>query len=432
MTTEAAKVDRKPLTRVLSSAAIGQFVEWYDFVIYAYTASVIASLFFPAQDRVASLLLTFAVYGVGFVMRPLGAIFFGHLGDRIGRRNVLSTVILLMGAATAGIGALPTYAQIGVMAPVLLLVCRLVQGASAGAETTGANSLVAEFAPNHRRGFYVAFTYAFANLPAVFAALFVMALTNAMGPEMFESWGWRIPFLLGGVFALVGLYIRLRVDETPSFKATLETKQVERFPLVAALRDHPKQIFFAFSLAALSSLGFYTLTGYFVTYLRETVGLDANAALVSNSVALALAFLTMPFAGWLSDRVGRKPILISGALASALLAFPAYMLASSGSLTNAIIGQGMLAIALSVFFGPFGVAFLEIFPPQVRFSGAGFGYNIAYVIFGGTAPYFSIWLVETSGSLLAPAAYMSIVAVAVTIVVLFLPEGRKIVDEQID
>ncbi len=429
MTTTA---DRPQLKRVLGSAAIGQFVEWYDFVVYAYTATVLAGLFFPAEDRVASLLATFAVYAVGFVMRPLGAIFFGHLGDRIGRRNVLSTVILLMGAATAGIGLLPTYAQIGVLAPVLLVVCRLVQGASAGAETTGANSFVAEFSPTGKRGLYVAFTYAFANLPAVFAALFVLVLTNAMGPETFGAWGWRIPFLLGGVLALVGLYIRLRVDETPTFKATKAQDKVERFPLLAALRDHPKQIFFAFVLAALSSLGFYTLTGYFVTYLQESVGLDANASLISNSIAMALAFVTMIVAGGLSDRVGRKKMLIIGALASAVVAFPAYMLASTGSLLTAILGQGLLAIALCIFFGPFGVAFLEIFPPKVRFSGAGFGYNLAYVVFGGTAPYVSLWLVDRSGSLLAPAAYMAVVALAVMVVSFFLPEGRKISDPQVE
>lgn len=418
--------ERRSLKAVLASAAMGQFVEWYDFVVYAYTASVLATLFFPAEDRVAGLLLTFAVYGVGFVMRPLGAIFFGHLGDRLGRRNVLAAIILLMGVSTAGIGLLPTYAQIGVLAPILLLICRLLQGASAGAETTGANALVAEFAPPKRRGLYVAFTYAFANLPAVFAALFVLVLTNSMGAEQFGAWGWRIPFWLGGVLALVGLYIRTRVDETPEFKAAQNKDHVVRIPLLAALRDHPKQILFAFVLAALSSLGFYTLTGYFVTYLQENVGLSANDSLISNSIALALAFIVMPLAGGLSDRIGRKPMLVGGALISVVTAFPAYLLASTGTLTTAILGQSLLAISLSLFFGPFGVAFLEIFPPHVRFSGAGFGYNLSYVVFGGTAPYFSLWLVDVSGSLLAPAAYMTVVALAVAIVTIFLPRAAEV------
>lgn len=428
-TASSSRSKNPVLRRVLGSAAIGQFVEWYDFVIYAYTASVIATLFFPTDDRVASLLATFAVYAVGFIMRPLGGIILGHLGDKIGRRSILATVILLMGGSTAAIGLLPTYEQIGVLAPILLVICRLVQGASAGAETAGSNSLVAEHSPQNRRGLYVSFTYAFANLPAVFAALFVLLLTNTMGAELFSSWGWRIPFIVGGLFALVGLYIRLRVDETPAFVAARANNQVAKFPLLAALRDHPKQIFFAFALAALAGLGFYTLTGYFTTYLKEAVGLSANDALISNSIALFAAFIVMPIAGWASDRIGRRPMLLIGTIASAVAAVPAYALASSGSLLTAILGQTLLAVALSLFFGPFGVAFLEIFPARVRFSGGAFGYNAAYVIFGGTAPFFSIWLVDVTGNLLAPAFYMAIVAIIVTLVALRLPEGSAISDK---
>jgi len=420
---------KKSLRRVLGSAAIGQFVEWYDFVIYAYTASVIATLFFPTEDRVASLLATFAVYAVGFIMRPLGGIILGHFGDKVGRRSVLAAVILLMGASTAAIGLLPTYEQIGVLAPILLVLCRLIQGASAGAETAGSNSLVAEHSPRNRRGFFVSFTYAFANLPAVFAALLVLLLTNTMGDETYTSWGWRIPFLLGGVFALVGLYIRMKVDETPEFEATRKANQVVKFPLVQALREHPKQIFLAFALASLSGMGFYTLTGYFATYLKETVGLSANDALVSNSIALVAAFVVMPIAGWASDKVGRRPMIIAGAAASAVAAVPAYTLASSGSLITAILGQTLLAVALSIFFGPFGVAFLEIFPSRVRFSGGAFGYNAAYVLFGGTAPFVGIWLVAVTGNVIAPAYYMAFMAIAVTIVAFQLPDGGTLPDE---
>lgn len=420
----ARPVDTKGRNRVLSAAAIGQFVEWYDFVIYAYTASVIATLFFPSEDRVASILATFAIYAVGFVMRPVGGLVFGHLGDRLGRRGVLAAVILLMGGATAGIGMLPTYQQIGVAAPLLLVVCRLVQGMSAGAETTGSNALVAEHSPDHKRGFFVSLTYSFANLPAVFASLFVLFLTQTLTAESYESWGWRIPFLFGGLLSLVGLYIRRKVDESPTFEAAKKAQKVERSPIVVAIKDHPRELGFAFALAALSGLGFYTLTGYFTTYLREAVGLSADHALISNSIALTLAFVAMPIAGWFSDRVGRKPMLIGGAVASALAAVPAYQLASSGTLGNAIIGQGLLAITLSVFFGPFGVAFLEIFPTRTRFSGAALGYNAAYVLFGGTAPLFATWLVDVTGSLLAPAVYMVIVALAVALVAVKLPEGR--------
>jgi MHS family proline/betaine transporter-like MFS transporter len=411
--------------RVVVSAAIGQFVEWYDFVVYAYTASVVATLFFPAEDRGASLLATFAVYAVGFVMRPAGGLLFGHLGDRLGRRGVLAAVILLMGASTAAVGLLPTYAQIGLAAPILLVVCRLLQGLSAGGEAMGSNALVAEHAPAHRRGMYVGFTYSFANLPAIFAALFVLLLTNVLSAGNYEAWGWRIPFLFGGLISLVGLYIRFRVAESPAFQTTRAADRVSEAPILTVLRDHRRALAFAFAMAALSGLGFYTLTGYFVTYLAEAVGLTGNASLISNSIALTVAFITMPLAGLLSDRIGRRLVLMLGAALSAVLSIPAYLLASAGSLSTAIAGQSLLAFSLGVFFGPVGIVFLELFPTRTRYSGAAIGYNAAYVVFGGTAPLFGTWLVDVTGSLIAPAVYMTVLAACVFAVALRLPESYR-------
>ncbi|MDN5916099.1 MAG: MFS transporter [Pseudonocardia sp.] len=413
---------RSPRRKVVASAALGQFVEWYDFVIYAYTASVIATLFFPQEDRVASLLATFAVYAVGFAMRPLGGVLFGHLGDRVGRRGVLAAVILLMGASTAAVGLLPTYQQIGLVAPILLVVFRLLQGLSAGGEAMGSNALVAEHAPPPRRGLYVGFTYSFANLPAIFAALFVLLLTNVLTPEVYQSWGWRIPFLLGGVISLVGLYIRWQVAESPAFEETRSSRGVAKAPIAEVLRSHRRPLGFAFSMAALSGLGFYTLTGYFSTYLSEAVGLSKDASLVSNSIALTVAFITMPLGGLLSDRIGRRRTLMLGAALSAAFAIPAYVLASAGTLGTAIAGQALLAFALGLFFGPVGIVFLELFPTRVRYSGAALGYNAAYVVFGGTAPLLGVWLVASTGSLLAPAVYMTVVAACVLLVALRLPE----------
>lgn len=411
--------------RVVTSAAIGQFVEWYDFVVYAYTASVVATLFFPAEDRVASLLATFAVYAIGFVMRPVGGLVFGHLGDRVGRKGVLAVIILLMGGSTALIGLLPTYETVGLLAPILLVACRLLQGMSAGGEAMGSNALVAEHAPSHRRGLYVGFTYSFANLPAVFAGLFVLLLTNVLTAQAFSSWGWRIPFVLGGVLSLVGLYIRTRVDESPAFEVTRAADRVSRAPIVGVLRDHRRALGFAFAMAALSGLGFYSLTGYFATYLSESVGLSGNASLISNSIALTVAFVTMPLAGLVSDHVGRRPTMMVGAALSAVFAIPAYLLASAGTLGTAVAGQCLLAFALGTFFGPVGIVFLELFPTRTRYSGAAIGYNTAYVVFGGTAPLVGTWLVDVTGSLLAPAIYMAVLAAAVFVVARRLPESYR-------
>ncbi|KQK31912.1 hypothetical protein ARD30_08635 [Bosea thiooxidans] len=421
----SAAAEKSSLRRVLTSAALGQFVEWYDFVVYAYSAAIIARLFFPNSDPTAALLSTFAIYAVGFVMRPLGGFVFGSLGDRIGRRRVLSLVILMMGGATVAIGLLPTYAQIGIMAPVLLVICRLIQGLSAAGETVGSNSFVAEHAPGEKRGLYVAFTYSFANLPPIAAALLVLLLTNVLTADAYASWGWRIPFLIGGPLALIGLYIRHQVDESPAFKATQAAKRVATSPIAEAMRDQKKQMGYSFALAAFSSLGFYTLAGYFVSYLTATVGLGSNAALISNSVALSLAFVMMIVGGGLSDRYGRKPILILGLVVNALACIPAYLIAAQGTLASAIIGQGLLAIGCGLFWGPVGIALLELFPTRTRFSASAISYNLAYTIFGGTAPFLGTWLILQTGSKIAPAIYMAAVSVLVFLVVLTIPETSR-------
>ncbi|OLF12079.1 hypothetical protein BLA60_08640 [Actinophytocola xinjiangensis] len=424
--TAGPHTDQHGRRRVLVSAALGQFVEFYDFVIYAYTASVIATLFFPGDSRVASMLATFAVYAVGFVMRPVGGLLFGHLGDRAGRKGVLAIIILLMGASTALVGVLPTYEQIGILAPILLVVARLLQGLSVGGEAIGSNALVAEHSPPARRGGYVALAYAFGVIPAVFAALFVLALNSVLGEAAFTSWGWRIPFLLGGVISLVGIYIRRRVAESPAFEQTKRAERVAKAPLLSVLREHRRALGFAFVMASLSGLGFYSLTGYFPSYLSEAVKLTESESLIANSVALTMAFIAMPLAGRLSDRVGRRPMLVAGALSSALAAVPAYWLASSGSLAPAIIGESLLAITLGIFFGTVGIVWLELFPTRTRYSGAAMSLNAAYVVFGGTAPLFSTWLVDATGSLLAPAIYLAVLSFLVFVVACRIPETYQV------
>ncbi|MBO9354877.1 MFS transporter [Bordetella petrii] len=411
--------------KVLYSAALGQFVEWYDFVVYAYSATVIAKLFFPSSNPTTGLLSALAVYGVGFVMRPLGGFIFGSLGDRFGRKAILAGIILSMGASTLLIGLLPTYAQIGIWAPICLVLLRLIQGLSASGETVGSNSFVAEHAPPHRRGLHVALTYSFANLPPVFAALLILLLTQLMGEATYEAWGWRIPFILGGPMALVGLYIRTKVDESPMFRKAQAANQVSRSPIREALREQRKQMAFSFSLAAFSSLAFYTLSGYFVSYLTASVGMSRSDALIANSIAMVVAFFTMILGGYLSDRLGRKPMLLAALLFNACVSIPAYVLASKATLPSAIVAQTLLAIGMGMFSGPMGIALLELFPTKTRFSASAISYNLAYTIFGGTAPFLGAWLVLQTGSLLAPAGYMAIVSIAVLVVCLFLPETSR-------
>ena len=257
------------------------------------------------------------------------------------------------------------------------------------------------------------------------AALLVLLLTNVLSGDAYASWGWRIPFLLGGPLALVGLYIRHKVDESPAFKATQAARNVATSPLRDAVRSQKQAMGFSFALAAFSSLGFYTLAGYFVSYLVGTVGLNSNAALISNSVALFVAFVTMIIGGYLSDRLGRKRILLTGLVLNALTCIPAYLIAAQGSLATAILGQSLLAFSCGLFWGPVGIALLELFPTRTRYSASAISYNLAYTIFGGTAPLIGTWLVLQSGNKLAPAIYMCAVSVAVLLVVMRIPETYR-------
>ncbi|MCA0199860.1 MAG: MFS transporter [Proteobacteria bacterium] len=400
--------------RVLSSAAIGQFVEWYDFVIYAYSAATIAKLFFPAGDPAIAILATFAIYSVGFLARPVGGYIFGTLGDKIGRRRVLSLVILLMGSATVGIGLLPTYAQIGILAPILLIVCRLLQGLSAAGETVSSNSFVAEHAPPRHRGRFVSFTFSFSTAAPVAAAIVVLAFSNGMPAEDYQSWGWRIPFILGGPLALIGLYIRRIVDESPAFEQVVATAGISTSPLREAATLQTAAMVRAFALAAFSSLGFYSLSGYFVTYLVET-GLDRQDALLSNGLAMFIAFVSFWGGGELSDRYGRKPVVLSTIVLSLILTIPAFMLASSASFGMALLGQTLLGMNYGFFWGAFGIAVVEMFPARTRVTGATMSFNIGYTLFGGTAPFIGTWLLLKTADNLSPAYYI----VAVSALALF-------------
>jgi MFS transporter, MHS family, proline/betaine transporter len=415
LTHSGSVADRRlSFKRVLSSAAIGQFVEWYDFVIYAYSAATIARLFFPAGDQAIAILATFAIYSVGFLARPIGGYVFGTLGDKIGRRRVLAVVILLMGSATVGIGLLPTYSQIGILAPLLLIVCRLLQGLSAAGETVSSNSFVAEHASPRHRGRFVAFTFSFSTLAPVAAAIVVLAFSNGMSPDQYQAWGWRIPFILGGPLALIGLYIRRIVDESPAFEQVIAADGVPKSPLREAATLQTTAMVRAFALAAFSSLGFYSLSGYFVTYLVET-GLGRTDALLSNGIAMFISFLSFWIGGELSDRHGRKPVVLSTIVLSIILTIPAFKLASSATFEMALLGQTLLGVNYGLFWGAFGIAVVEMFPTRTRVTGATMSFNLGYTLFGGTAPFIGTWLLLNTGDNLSPAYYI----VAISAMALF-------------
>lgn len=408
--------------RMLAGAAVGQFVEWFDFLIYASSAPVLALLFFPPDDPGAALLGTFAIYGVGFIARPLGGLFFGRFGDRIGRRNVLAVTILLMGAATLACGLLPTYAAVGLLAPALLLVLRLVQGFSAGGEASGVGPLVVENSPASTRGAWIGVAFAATFLPSAVAGFLIVGLNTVFGEDGYAGWAWRVPFILGGVMAVIGLFIRLRVEESQAFTALAERGTVAKSPVKEATVTHIRSVMFVCLVISVLAVGAYTVHSYMSAFLMQNVGLDTTPAMTSTAISVLLIVVLLPVFGAVADRRGRKPVMMAGTIYLAVTAVPAYLLATTGSFAGAVGAQLMLAVGIALFGGGGYVVLYELFPTHVRSTGIGLSYNLGYAIFGGTMPFIAELLVQVTGSPLAPAGYLAAVAMAGVLVVRALPE----------
>ncbi|WP_051792562.1 MFS transporter [Amycolatopsis jejuensis] len=423
--------DRTSAGRPLAGAAIGTLIEFYDFAIYALAVPVIASAFFPKGDSGAALLATLATYGVAFVVRPLGGIVFGRLGDRIGRRRVLALVLTLIGVSTAAIGVLPTYGQAGLLAPLLLVLLRLLQGLSAGGEVTSATSFALEHAPRGRRASWITIVIAMSAVSSIIGLLVVLGVAAATTNAQFEGWGWRVPFLLALPLSLVGLYLRMRTEESPEFTEAARTDNLSRTPLRDAVRQNPAAIWYAFALSATSALAFYYLAGYFPTFLQVTAGLSRVQALTANGVALVVFIVAICLAGIAGDRFGRRRMIRIGAALLAVSAVPAFLLAASGSIGGAIAGQVLVALSLGTFGGGSYTALLEVFPTRLRVSGASLGYNIGYALLGGTAPLLAAALIRATGLVTAPGIYLAIIAVLGLAGVWRIPETREPRDAQV-
>lgn len=410
--------------RVLLGGSVGQFVEFYDFALYGISAVVLSQVFFPEGSQVANLLALFATYGVAFFVRPLGGLFFGAIGDRIGRRNVLVATLLLIGGATTLIGLLPGYETIGVWATVLLVAMRLLQGFSAGGESVGAPSFVFEHAPVRRRGMFVNVALAATALPSVFAATLFLVLSATMSDATFTDWGWRIPFLLALPMAFVGLIIRAKTEESPVFQEIMDEKAVKAeksTPVKAAFRDNWYKMLQVVVIMGLTAMGFYFLSGYFISYVETVGGLTRNQALLLNGLAMAAYTLLLPLFGALSDRVGRRPMLIGGTLMLAVTAIPAFMLVTSGSFWLALLGQLIFVLAITFYGGGCYTFFIEVFAPSSRFTSAAFSYNVGYAVLGGTAPFVGTAIVGATGVAFAPAFY--VIALSL-LVLLFIFVGK--------
>ncbi|HCF2929421.1 MFS transporter [Pseudomonas luteola] len=426
--TSQQPVAPEQLKRVVWAASIGNFVEWFDFALYGFLATTIAQLFFPSGDSTTALLKTFAVFAVAFAFRPLGGLVFGMLGDHFGRRRVLSITILLMAAATTLIGLLPTYASIGLAAPLLLTLIRCVQGFSAGGEYAGACIYLIEHAPAGQRARYgsAALVSTFASFAA--AAIVTYALNRWLTAEQMATFGWRLPFLIAAPLGLVGLYLRWRLDETPAFKALASAERAVHAPLGQTLREQGGAMCCLAAFISLTALSFYMCTTYFVTYLQLQGGQPQPTALLISLLTLLFAAACCPFAGRFSDRVGRRPTMVTAAAWLVLTIYPAFLLARSGLFYPALAGAFLLAIGAVLCGVVTAVLLSEVFPTRSRYTASAITYNMAYTLFGGTAPLIATWLIERSGDPLSPAYYLAGIALFALAGGLSLPEtaGRPL------
>ena len=406
------------IRKVLLAACAASSIEWYDFFIYLTAAALVfPALFFPADiDPVAGVLASFSTAAVGFFARPVGGVLFGHFGDRLGRKRTLVIALLLMGIATTLVGLLPTYSTIGIWAAVALFVLRICQGLAVGGQWGGAMLLATEYAPPDKRGFYGSFAQVGVPVGLVLGNAFFLILTAVMSPEAFEAWGWRIPFLASIVLIGLAMYIQLRLEDTPAFRRLQERQQEaqeeegdearQRSPVLEVIRQHPKQILLAAGAFFVVNGAFYVMITGMLDYGTRDLGLSRSAMLTAVLISSVAQILMLPAWSILSDRVGRRPVYLAGAVLLGLWAFPLFWLVDTRNIVLITVALLLGQLFLSMMYGPQAALFSEMFSRQVRYSGASIGYQLAAVFAGGLAPIIMVWLLDTTGTSFSVSLYI--------------------------
>lgn len=424
--TSAKQAHSRPVTvesmtrKAVSAAAIGNAIEWFDFGVYGFLLGIVGVRFFPNVDPSARTLAAFAVFAASFLFRPLGALLFGPLGDRIGRKRILAVTILLMAGSTAAIGLLPTYQQIGVWAPVLLILARMGQGFSTGGEYAGAATFISEYAPDKRRGFYGSWLE-FGTLAGFGTSAGLVTLLNlALPGTAMGTWGWRIPFLVALPLGIIGLYLRLRLDETPTFRECVAAHDhAARSGLREVLAHHWREMLLCFGLVVLLNVADYTVLLDMSSYLTSVLLRPSeSASLVIFGVLVAMMLVIVPI-GSLSDRIGRKPLLLTSGFGFLLLSGPAFWLLVTNTAASVLAGLAIIAFCQVCFLAVVGSTLPAIFHTRVRYGGFAISYNVCTSLFGGTAPFMIAYLMRHTHNDFVPAIYL-MTAAAVSIIPMLL------------
>jgi MHS family proline/betaine transporter-like MFS transporter len=382
------------MRKVIISGMVGNALEWYDYALYSHVAAVIGKLFFPNTDPYLALLATYSIFAAGFIMRPVGGVFFGYIGDKFGRKTALSLSVLMMAVPTTIMGLLPSYAQIGVLAPILLIIMRLIQGLALGGEFSGCISFVVEHAPTSQRGL-AGSSSMFSMCAGILMGLGVATLTShIVGHENFELWGWRIPFVISLFIGVIGLYIRNKLHESPTYIKAKKEGNISKLPVREVFSTHLKELILATSIYFTVTVPFYTLTVFMTGFTYKIVGFSLATSMRMNTISILILMLVLPFFAYISDKVGRKPVLIASASAFVLLAYPIFNWICSGDYTKALMGQILFGIILSAYIAPVPATLVELFPTRVRFTGVALSYNISAALFGGTTPFVATWLIK--------------------------------------
>nr|WP_231911055.1 MFS transporter [Corynebacterium suranareeae] len=411
------------MAKVIRGAILGTVVEYYDFGIYGYMATILAVHFFQGNETTA-LLGTFATFAVAFFMRIPGGIYFGHIGDKYGRKKALTWTILLMAAATALMGMLPTYVTLGIWATVLLVLARCLQGFAAGGELGGANAFVSEYAPTKKRASLTSMVNSGTYIGSLLASLMALGLTTFVSIETIDAWAWRIPFLLSVVIGLIGLYIRNSLEDSPEFAKMENSEEKETLPIKVLLTESGSKVLVIIALGAMITGGYYIASVYAATYLQIVGGHTSTMAYTSTCIAMICGVITLPLAGRLADKIGRKPLFLIGSILGVILGYPAFLLMSLDNPYLAAASQSILFILVSLVNGASFAAYAEMLPTRTRYSGIALANNTSNTLLGGTAPFIATLLISQTGQNISPAYYF-IACCAVTVIAALIYKETK-------